>query len=101
MFHFVFVHWDARVSILDRLSNNFCAAGTKYHLDFSLCLITFHFVNRATDRTKCGWGPSSHDWLWRVSLLNGKAQLAKCLREPKGIPLGGTQAFRDNAQGVI
>ena len=41
MFHFIFVHWDARMSISDRLFNNFRAAGTDGRLNFSLSLLTF------------------------------------------------------------
>ena len=40
-----------------------------------------------TDQAKCGRGRYSHDWLWRVSLLDGKAQLVGCLIEPEGILL--------------
>ena len=31
--------------------------------------------------------PGNHDWLWKVSLFDGEAQLAVCRRESEGIPL--------------
>ena len=41
MFHFVFVLWDARMTISDRLSSNFRVSRTNGRLYFSLFLFTF------------------------------------------------------------
>ena len=40
MSRFVFVHWAARMSISEKLSSNFRAAGTNERLDFNLSLHT-------------------------------------------------------------
>ena len=94
MSHFVFVHSAARTSISERLSSNFRAAGTNERLDFNLSLHSVRPVTLETGHVKCGQGPGSCGWLGRVSLLGGEAQLAGCLKEPEGRPMGwdaGTQ----------
>ena len=46
-----------------------------------------HSVTRVTDHAKRGQGLGSHDWLWRVSLLEDEIYRNGYLRESEGIPL--------------
>ena len=73
----------------------FVTAGTSVCLDFDFSLLTYSVTHVTADRRggivdvvdKIWLSPSNHDWLWKVSLFDGEAQLAVCWREPEGIPL--------------
>ena len=70
-------------------------AGTSVHLDFGFSLLTYSVTHVTADRQggivnvvdKIWLSPGNHDWLWKVSLVDGEAQLTVCRREPEGISL--------------
>ena len=89
--------------------NNFHAAGLNSrfinfrnikHLDLSFPMLTF-CDPRATGHAKCDLGPGSRLWLRRVSLLDGKAQLAGCQENRKVIRWTWTQVSSDNVQLAV
>ena len=86
VFHLWFVHSEARMPSLARLSKRFRAAGTNGRLDLSLtCPVSLR--THIKDHTRYDLGPDIHDEPRRVSLPVGEAQLAGCLRVQVGGPL--------------
>ena len=84
-FHLWFVHSEARMPSLARLSKRFSAPGTNGRLDLSL---TWPVSEDPLNRPYKIWsGPEIHDEPRRVSLPVGEAQLAGCLRVQVGGPL--------------
>ena len=78
VFHLRFVHSEARMPSLARLSKRFRAPGTNGRLDLSL---TGEYLRtHLTDHAKYDRGPEIHGKPRRMSLPVGEAQLAGCLR---------------------
>ena len=80
-----FVHSEARMPSLARLSKRFRAPGTNGRLDLNLTWRVSE--DPLTDHTRYDRDPEIHGKARRVSLPFGEAQLAGCLRVQVGGPL--------------
>ena len=84
IFHLWFVHSEALMLKLAKLSKRFRAAGTNGRLDLSL---TGEYLRtHLKDHTRYDRGPEIHGGPRRVSLPVGEAQPAACLRVQVGGP---------------